>query len=158
MRNTDEAIAAAWSVICTHPVERRPDWVASNLLRSVDYHAFVRPTRRRLSHELVEPSAMDVAVEPEELTDDPLTAILGALRLAGASALDASDARLIAALLRCDQLAEAARELDVSAADGAQPPRRDDPSPARRPGRLITHMSAAAGRLASGATTGARAG
>ena len=45
MRNTDEAVAAAWSVICTHPVERRPDWVASNLLRSVDYHTFVRPTR-----------------------------------------------------------------------------------------------------------------
>ena len=57
---------------------------------------------------------MDVAVEPEELTDDPLTAILGALRLAGVPVLDASDARLIGALLRCDQLAEAARELDVS--------------------------------------------
>ena len=45
---------------------------------------------------------------------NPLSAIIDGLRLAGGSVIEREDARLIAALLHCDQLSEAARELDVS--------------------------------------------
>jgi len=114
LRNTDEVVAADWGVIRSHAVERQPHWVASALLRTTEYHAFIRPGRRRLVHELVEPSTMDVAVEPDELGSDPLSAIIDGLRLAGGSVIEREDARLIAALLHCDQLSEAARELDVS--------------------------------------------
>ncbi|MEX1105899.1 MAG: hypothetical protein WEB78_06845 [Ilumatobacteraceae bacterium] len=44
---TDEVVAAAWTVIRTYPVERRPDYVAANLLRRVEYEVFRKPTRRR---------------------------------------------------------------------------------------------------------------
>jgi hypothetical protein len=117
LRNTDEAVAAAWWVIRTHPVELHPDWVASTLLRAIDHQAFVGTSRRLLVHELVEPSTLDVAVEPGEsgeLGDDPLSTIVSALRMAGPVNVHPDDTRLIGALLRCDRLDEAARELEVS--------------------------------------------
>lgn len=44
---TDELVAAAWTVIRTYPIDRRPDYVAANLLRRVEYEVFRKPTRRR---------------------------------------------------------------------------------------------------------------
>lgn len=43
----DELAAAAWEVIRRYPIDRRPCRVAANVLRDVEYRAFVRPARRR---------------------------------------------------------------------------------------------------------------
>jgi len=49
----DELLASAWIVIVDYPIDRRPIRVAANLLRDIEYQAFVRQQRRRLStHEL----------------------------------------------------------------------------------------------------------
>ena len=42
----DELVATAWEVIRGFPIERRPERVAGNLLRDIEYRAFVRPGRR----------------------------------------------------------------------------------------------------------------
>lgn len=42
----DDVLAAAWTVIRTYPVERRPRFIAVNLLRDADYYAFRRGFRR----------------------------------------------------------------------------------------------------------------
>lgn len=41
----DELLACAWMCIRTFPIERRPHRVAANLLRDIEYLAFVRETR-----------------------------------------------------------------------------------------------------------------
>jgi hypothetical protein len=41
-----ELVAVSWEVIRAYPIERRPERVAANLLRDVEYQAFVRPQRR----------------------------------------------------------------------------------------------------------------
>jgi DNA-directed RNA polymerase specialized sigma24 family protein len=43
----DDLVTTAWTVIRTYPVEQRPDYVAANLLRRIEYEAFRKPTRRR---------------------------------------------------------------------------------------------------------------
>lgn len=42
----DDLVAAAWLTIRTFPIDRRPRRVAANLLRDVEYQAFVRVQRR----------------------------------------------------------------------------------------------------------------
>lgn len=42
-----EALATAWTVIRTFPVERRPRFVAANMLRDIEYRTFVQPWRRQ---------------------------------------------------------------------------------------------------------------
>lgn len=50
----DELLASAWVVIVDYPIDRRPARVAANMLRDIEYQAFVRQQRRRLTtHELV---------------------------------------------------------------------------------------------------------
>jgi DNA-directed RNA polymerase specialized sigma24 family protein len=42
-----ELASAAWLTICSYPIARRPHRVAANLLRDIEYHAFVRSDRKR---------------------------------------------------------------------------------------------------------------
>ena len=101
-------------MICAFPAERRPNFVASALLRAIEHQAFVSGTRRRLVHELVEPQSMDVAVEPDELSADPVAAIVAVAEALWPNGLRERDAELISALLRRDRLRDAARQLHVS--------------------------------------------
>ena len=43
----DDLLATAWTVIRTFPVDRRPRFVAVNLLRDVEYRGYRQPLRRR---------------------------------------------------------------------------------------------------------------
>ena len=43
----DELLSAAWVVIRNYPIDRRPRRVAANLLRDIEYLAFVRDTRSK---------------------------------------------------------------------------------------------------------------
>ena len=43
----DELSSAAWVVIAKYPIERRSRRVAANLLRDIEYHAFVRDSRTK---------------------------------------------------------------------------------------------------------------
>lgn len=47
----DDAVATAWLVIRTYPIERRPRRVAAGLCRDTEYQAFVRPHRLRSADE-----------------------------------------------------------------------------------------------------------
>jgi DNA-directed RNA polymerase specialized sigma24 family protein len=105
----DELLAAAWTVIRTFPVERRPRHLVANLLRDAEYHAFVRPHRRLLVHEFVPThtlerpapeSTMDAAEELAELID-------------GSRALTDRDRRLLALLASGASMTEVATTLDV---------------------------------------------
>lgn len=55
----DDAIAAAWAVIRSYPIAERPSYVAANLLRRTEYHAFRRATRRRAEFVPVAPDHFD---------------------------------------------------------------------------------------------------
>lgn len=43
----DELVSAAWTVIARYPIDRRPRRVAANLLRDIEYQAFVRDSRTK---------------------------------------------------------------------------------------------------------------
>lgn len=43
----DDLLAAAWTVIRTYPIDRRPAFVVAGLLRDCEYHAFRRHHRRK---------------------------------------------------------------------------------------------------------------
>ena len=43
----DDLLAAAWTVIRTYPIDRRPTFVVAGLLRDCEYHAFRRHRRRK---------------------------------------------------------------------------------------------------------------
>lgn len=59
-----ELIAAAWLVVRTYPVERRPHHLVANLLRDCEYHAFRRAGRRALVQVPVDGLRLDVQREP----------------------------------------------------------------------------------------------
>ena len=106
----DELLAAAWTVIRTFPVERRPGHLVANLLRGAEYHAFVRPNRRRLVHEfvpthLLERPAAAAAIEPAA----ELAELVEAARL-----LSDHDRRLVGLLVEGVPTVDIAVALDVS--------------------------------------------
>lgn len=46
VRNSDDLLATAWTVIRTYPIAHRPNYVAAGLLREIDYVAYRLPYRR----------------------------------------------------------------------------------------------------------------
>jgi DNA-directed RNA polymerase specialized sigma24 family protein len=105
----DELLAAAWTVIRTFPVERRPQHLVANLLRGAEYHAFVRPTRRMLVHEFVPTPLLDRPA-PDSARDaaEELAELVG-----NARTLTDRDHRLLALLLHGASMTEVATTLDV---------------------------------------------
>jgi DNA-directed RNA polymerase specialized sigma24 family protein len=105
----DELLAAAWTVIRTFPVERRPRHLVANLLRGAEYHAFVRPNRRMLVHEFVPTHTLDRPTPDGALeAAEELAELVDAART-----LTDRDRRLLALLLRGASMAEVATTLDV---------------------------------------------
>lgn len=107
----DELVAAAWTVVRTFPVERRPRHLAANLLRDTEYHAFIRPTRRMAVLELTAPHLMDLPVDPSE-REEPgaeLAELLGAAR-----SLTEHDRLLARLLVDGAPMAEMAEVMQVS--------------------------------------------
>jgi DNA-binding CsgD family transcriptional regulator len=109
----DELLAAAWTVIRSFPVERRPNHLASNLLRDSEYHAFRRATRRKLVHELTDPCDLDAACD-RPTAMEPLDELLELVAEARRSNLTDGDLRLLSLLLSCANTTEVAAQLEVS--------------------------------------------
>lgn len=107
----DELLGVAWTVVRAYPIERRGVHVAANLLRDVEYHAFIRPHRRLAVFESTEPHHLDLPVEAPE-PHDP-AAELGEL-LAAAHTLTARDRRLVDLIVRGTPVSEMAVQLEVS--------------------------------------------
>lgn len=105
----DDLVANSWSVIRAYPVARRPQRVASNLVRDITFQTVVRPSRlKSASSEVPLPAepiraASSSAAEPlHELLE-----LVGAAHRAGH--IDERDVRLI------DDLLAHPRAIDVAA-------------------------------------------
>jgi DNA-binding CsgD family transcriptional regulator len=109
-----ELLAAAWQVIRTFPIERRPTYVAASLVRSVVYQAFVRPSRRadRMDwqpwwvFDLTPAEQLDTASAADELDE--------LLRMAEDAGLAPADLELARRLGRGEHTATLAAEQRVS--------------------------------------------
>ncbi len=92
-RAFDELAGTAWLVIRTYPIDRRPARVAANLLRDIEYRAFVREPRLVI-HQREQPTEChrlpDVAEQPCAEPFVELVALLAEGVRAGLSAQDQS--------------------------------------------------------------------
>lgn len=51
------ALSHAWEIIRTYPIARRPNKIAVNIVRDIEYFAFVRSERRRPQHSPLVPDS-----------------------------------------------------------------------------------------------------
>lgn len=112
----DDVLTTAWTVIRCYPLDRRPGYIAANLLRDVDYHVFRRPYRRigkfvPTPNETFERSAAAVEALPE---DDPQAELADLLQLAARSGMDPDDVELARRLGAGASTAELAAECNVT--------------------------------------------
>lgn len=105
-----ELVAAAWLVIRTFPVERRPHHLVANLLRDCEYHAFRRDTRRALVQVPVDGLRLDQPCDPAAL--DAMEELVEIA--AAAPDLTDLDRRLLGLLLSGRSTEEVAAALDIS--------------------------------------------
>jgi hypothetical protein len=89
----DEVVATAWTVIRTFPVERRPRYLAANLLRDIEYRTFVLPWRRRATFVPQPSQSFDLAPAPSPAVS-PADELAELLELAEQSGLDHADLEL----------------------------------------------------------------
>jgi len=106
----EEVVTAAWQVVRTYPLERRPHHLAANLLRDAEYHAFVRAHRSTVVPELVPGQQLDLPVEVDEPTDTLAEIVTVARR----GALSERDVELLALLLDGATTPQIAAALEVS--------------------------------------------
>ncbi|MEN9645922.1 MAG: hypothetical protein RL238_2591 [Actinomycetota bacterium] len=106
----EEVVTAAWQVVRTYPLERRPHHLAANLLRDAEYHAFVRAHRATVVPELLPGTQLDRPVEVDEPGDtlDELVAV------ARRRALSTDDLTLLALLLSGATPPQIAAAMEVS--------------------------------------------
>ena len=122
-------VGAGWLVIRVFPIDRRPARVAANLLRDIEYQAFVAPARRR--RVTTEPfdertPKAEPARPPADSAFDEVVAVLTDARAAGCPA---DDLAFAAALLNGRSLEDLAGERGVT-------PRAERYHRARVAGRL----------------------
>ncbi len=110
----DDLLAAAWTVICTFPVERRPTYLVAGLLRDAEYHAFRRDQRRRTPVIAVAPERFDEspAAAPQLTAADELAQLLADAARAGLDDDDLALARRLAAGATSAELAAEAQVTD----------------------------------------------
>ena len=106
----EEVITAAWQVVRTFPLERRPHHLAASLLRDAEYHAFVRPHRATVVPELRPSDHFDRPVE----TDDPVETLAELVAVAHRTALSPRDVQLLALLLDGATTPQIADAMEVS--------------------------------------------
>jgi hypothetical protein len=109
----NDLASAAWLLVRTYPVERRPTKVAVNLLRDAEYEVFVRHARR-----LVSRSERITAWLPDTpVTDDDHagTCLVEALRLGRDCGMPDHDLRLLAELASGRHPEQVAASLGCSA-------------------------------------------
>ena len=105
-----ELLAAAWLVIRTFPVERRPHHLIGNLLRDCEYHAFRRASRRGMVQVPVDGLRLDMVVD-----DTPVEALHELVDVAAQTRdLTDVDRRLLSLLLSGHSTEQVAAALEVS--------------------------------------------
>jgi hypothetical protein len=101
-RALEELAASAWIVIRTYPVARRPDRVASNIVRDSEYGAFVRNRRLRSASEVPGVDALgdEAAVAPwcDDRSPASFELMVEVLRGARDAGLEPDDLRFAAGL------------------------------------------------------------
>jgi DNA-binding CsgD family transcriptional regulator len=108
----DDLLAAAWTVIRTYPIDRRPTFVVAGLLRDCEYHAFRRHRRRKAVFVPVpnERFADSAATE----TDDAGTELRRLLDDAARAGMSADDLVLARRLAEGTTTAQLAAEAQVT--------------------------------------------
>jgi DNA-binding CsgD family transcriptional regulator len=112
-----ELLAAAWPVIRTYPVERRPQHLAAQLLRDTEYHAFIRPRRRAIQQDLVPPTTFDrdlFGTDPERRPVDSRVELAELVAVARRTVLTDRDLRLLGLLLSGRSTPEVAAAMATS--------------------------------------------
>lgn len=109
----DELLGCAWQLIRTYPIDRRPRWIAANLVRDANYHAFTRPARLR-RHPTTPFEAMHDRAAADVAREDPLLELIEFLAAARESGADAGDVAFIARLASAPSVAAIAAELNVT--------------------------------------------
>jgi hypothetical protein len=116
-----DVLTHAWTVVRSYDIDRHPTYVASNLIRRVEYHAYRKPHRRRMVCVPVDSSLLDV--EPavgglgdpaDPRHDDPAGELDEVLSLAAAAGLSADDVELARRLGRGESTVAIAREWRVT--------------------------------------------
>ena len=107
----DDLVSAAWPVIRSFPVERRPTHLAANLLRDTEHVAYRKAARRVWATEAVEPRLLDM---PRDAPDpEPLIELLQVVAVSRAQLAD-DELKLMRLLLSGQAPAAVAGELGVS--------------------------------------------
>ncbi|HEY4331084.1 MAG TPA: hypothetical protein VGM78_00885 [Ilumatobacteraceae bacterium] len=110
----DDLISNAWLRIRCYPVERRPHFVAANLIRDIAFETLVRPTRRRSASEVAR-SHDDMADRIDEPAVEPLDELVGLLAHAYETKhVNRDDVDFVARLLRHGRPENLAAEMDVT--------------------------------------------
>jgi hypothetical protein len=114
-----DVVSAAWIVIRTYPIARRPQRVAANIVRDAEYHAFVRARRLRSNGEQVGriPVELDAVVGPDgarlDAPTEPMEQVLEILTVARDHGLSDDDLRFAGGLLSGRSSREMAAEFQI---------------------------------------------
>ncbi|CAB4587888.1 MAG: hypothetical protein F2534_18320 [Actinobacteria bacterium] len=90
----DELLGAAWTVIRTFPVERRPHYVAAGLLRRIAYAA-TDPTQRRLMRVVPLPGSTFEEAAATETRPEPADELRELLTIAERAGVSADEIELV---------------------------------------------------------------
>ena len=116
-----DVLTHAWTVVRTFDIDRCPTYVASNLIRRVEYHTYRKPHRRRMVCVPVDTSLLDLepagsgAGDPaDHVHDDPATELAEVLALAARAGLPPEDVELARRLGRGESTTQLAQEWQVT--------------------------------------------
>lgn len=103
----DEALATAWTVVRMYPLDRRPRYLAANMLREIEYNAFRRDRRRKCEFVPTHTVRLDLspAVDESVCSATELRELLDEARCAGLEASDVDLAERLAAGMTPEELA-----------------------------------------------------
>lgn len=110
----DELVGAAWIVIATYDVRRRPGCLAAALVTDAEHHTFRSPARRRSSGELPADVDFDTMTAAREGEADPVVELAAVFRLGREGGIAPDDLDLLRRLLTAERAEDVAAELRVT--------------------------------------------
>jgi len=110
----DELLSVAWAVIRSFSIETRDRYVIKNLLRDCEHQAFLKSRRRRIVHELADPTDLDLPVDEDAFDQEPLGTIVDLLCRAKKAGMSEADIAIVVTLLNTSTVKQAAAALRVT--------------------------------------------